>query len=80
MPADGSIKLATVERSRELLSSRGPHDAHLMNVEQTACDHIELIAYPRGFYTINTPEGSVDLNQQTARLMAQAILRDQGRG
>ena len=78
MPADGSIKLATPQASRELLSSRGPHDAMLMNVEQTAEDHIELIAYPRGWFTINTAEGSVDLNPQTARLMAEAILQELG--
>jgi len=74
--ADGSTYPARkVEASRELLSSRSPHDASLMNVEQTAEDHFELVAYPRGWFTINTPDGSVDLNPQTAKLMALEILK-----
>jgi hypothetical protein len=83
--ADGSapnLTVATVRPvpapSRELLSSRSPYDAALMNVEPDASDPIELIAYPRGWFTISTAEGSVDLNRQTARLMAEAILKELG--
>lgn len=80
--ADGStlppLRIARPKPRRELLSSRSPHDAHLMNVEQTAEDHTELFE-EGGWFTISSEGRSVDLNSQTARHVAEAILRAQGR-